>query len=730
MSAFPYYQQMDAMDCGPTCLRMIAKYYGKHFSLQTLRDRSYLARDGVSMLGIADAAESIGFKSLGVKLTWEKIANEAPLPLVAHWKQNHFVVVYRIKRNRVYVSDPETGLLEYSKEEFLKGWLSNTKNGEETGTALLLQPTPEFYQQDEEPVKRHGLRFLGKYLLPHRKLGVQLLTGLLLGAIIQVILPFLLQGIVDFGISNSDPGFIYLILAFQFVLIMSMMGINFIRRWILLHMSTRINVSLISDFLAKLMKLPVSFFETKHTGDILQRIGDHQRVESFVTTSSLNILFSLFNLIIFSIILAIFDWTILGIFLLGSALYVVWVSLFMRRRRTLDQKRFNKLSENQGKLIQLIQGIQDIKIKNAERPKRWEWENIQAGLFKVNIKGLVLDQYQEAGGRFVNELKNILIMVIAALAVINGNMTLGMLLAVSYILGQLNVPLEQLIDFMHKAQDAGISLDRLNEIHETDDEMKERTGMALLPENSEISINNLSFNYGGPHSRMVLENINLQFKKNTVTAIVGRSGSGKSTLVKLLLGFYPPVKGEIRIGDQSIVHIPSDFWRQHCGVVMQDGYIFSETIANNIALGDEEIDVEKLVHAARMACINDFIDQLPLGYNTIIGSQGLSLSGGEKQRVLIARAIYSNPEFLFLDEGTSALDATNEKRIMENLETVFKNKTVVIVAHRLSTVKNADHIVVLENGRLVEEGTHFFLSNKKGHYFTLIRNQLEMGDST
>lgn len=727
MAGFPFYQQLDAMDCGPTCLRMISRYYGKHYSLQTLRDRSYLARDGVSLLGIADAAESIGFKSLGATLTWERLQNEAPLPLIVHWKQNHFVVVYRIRKNRVYVADPLAGMTTYSREEFLKGWISTRKDGEEKGTALLLQPTPAFYQQEGEEKQRKGLGFLTKYLFPHKRLGYQLLIGLIIGAIIQLILPFLFQGIVDFGISNADPGFIFLILAFQFVLIMTAMGVNFIRRWILLHMSTRINIALISDFLIKLLRLPVGFFETRHTGDILQRVGDHKRVETFITTSSLNILFSLFNLLVFTVILALFSWKIVLIFLFGSILYFFWVWLFMKKRRALDHRRFSSLSENQSKLIQLVHGIRDIKINNAERPKRWEWENIQAGLFRINMKGLTIDQYQEAGGRFVNELKNILITVVAALAVINGSMTLGMLLAVSYILGQLNVPLEQMIQFMHKAQDASISLERLSEIHESADETENKGGMTILPEGSSIDIRNLAFSYAGPHSKPVLEDINLTLKKDSVTAIVGRSGSGKSTLVKLLLGFYPPSEGEIRIGDQSIVHIPPDFWRQHCGVVLQDGYIFADTIAGNIALGQEEIDTGKLVRAAKLASIEELIGQLPLGYNTRIGAEGLSLSGGEKQRILIARALYSNPDYLFIDEGTSSLDATNERKIMNNLASVFKGKTVVIVAHRLSTVRNADQIVLLEKGRIMEQGTHDELTKKKGPYYELIRNQLEMG---
>ncbi|HKK62307.1 MAG TPA: peptidase domain-containing ABC transporter [Bacteroidales bacterium] len=728
MAKFPFYQQLDAMDCGPTCLRMVARHYGKHFSLQTLRDRSYLARDGVSMLGIADAAESIGFKTIGASLTWERLQAEAPMPVIIHWDQSHFVVVHKIKNNRVYVADPKIGLVTYTKEEFNKKWISTRIDSEEKGAVLLLEPQPAFFDQKDEGDQRKGIGIITKYLVPHKRIGYQLLIGLILGSIIQLILPFLFQSIIDFGISNVDPGFIYLVLSFQFILIMSSLGIDFIRRWILLHTSTRINISMVSDFLVKLMRLPIGFFDTKHTGDILQRINDHKRVETFLTSSSLNMLFSLFNLIVFSIILAVFSYKILLIFLVGSGIYFLWVWFFMKRRRLLDQKQFNAQSENQGKLIQLVQGIEDIKIKNAERPKRWEWENIQANIFRINTKGLAIDQYQQAGGTFINEIKNILITVVAALAVINGSMTLGMLLAISYILGQLNVPLDQMIKLMHLTQDAGISLERLNEIHESKDETQKETGMPTIEEHAGIRLQKLGFNYGGPYTRPILKNINLELKKNTVTAVVGRSGSGKTTLMKLLLGFYPPSEGDLKIGDQSINHIPMNYWRKHLGVVMQDGYIFADTIAKNIALGYEEIDLKKLSEAVRVAAINDFIDQLPLGYNTMIGSQGLSLSGGEKQRILIARAVYNNPAFLFIDEGTSALDANNEKVIMKNLEMVFKGKTVVIVAHRLSTVKGADQILVLDEGEIAEKGTHAQLVKAKGHYFELIKNQLELGD--
>jgi ATP-binding cassette subfamily B protein len=533
---------------------------------------------------------------------------------------------------------------------------------------------------------------------------------------------------VDFGITNQDLHFIYLVLLFQFVLIISQMGIDFIRRWILLHLSTRVNISLISDFLSKLMKLPVGFFDTKLTGDILQRIGDHRRIETFMTTSSLTILFSMVNLVVFAVILAIYSLKILLIFLAGGLLYFLWINIFMKRRRTLDQKYFSKMAENQSKLIQIIHGIREIKLNNAERTSQWDWKNIQAGLFRVNMKSLSLNQYQEAGGVFINETKNILINVTAAIAVLNGNLTLGTLLAISYILGQLNGPIEQMISFFHRAQDAKISLERLGEIHDSEDEYQRETGVTVLPSIDKLVVSNLEFNYPGAIQRNVLENISLTLKKDTVTAIVGVSGSGKTTLVKLLLGFYPPAKGDIRAGDMNLQMMSPDLWRSQCGVVMQDGYIFSDTIAKNIAMGELDIKVDQLLYAAKMACVDDFIDQLPLGYNSLIGQEGLTLSGGEEQRILIARAIYKNPAFLFLDEGTSALDAQNEKRIMDNLQLVFRGKTVLVVAHRLSTVKNADQIIVLDKGKIVEEGKHNSLIAKKGHYFNLVRNQLELGN--
>jgi len=730
---FPFYKQLDAMDCGPSCVRMIAKYYGKNYTLQTLRDKSYITREGVSMLGISDAAEAIGFRSMGVRITFEQLMSEAPLPCVAHWKQNHFVVVYKVKDSKkgqvyVHVADPARGLIKFTKEEFIAGWANTKEGGEEKGLCLLLETTPDFYKADDEKLDKSGFKFLFSYLRPYKKIIVQLILGLLLGSLLQLIFPFLTQSIVDKGINNQNLDFVTLIIIAQLVLIFSRTTVEFIRSWILLHLGTRINISLISDFLIKLMKLPVAFFDTKMIGDLIQRIGDHKRIESFLTSSTLNILFSFVTLIIFGIVLLIYNVNIFLVFLAGSALYTLWVYLFMKKRRELDNRRFAQLSDNQSNVIQLITGMQEIKLNNCEKQKRWEWEGIQARLFKVNMASLSLNQYQQAGGVFINEVKNVIITFIAAKSVIEGNMTLGMMLAVQYILGQLNSPINQMITFLQTTQDAKISLERLGEIHNREnEESEEEPKIDILPEQRNLNIDDLFFQYEGPHSPFVLDEVNLEIPEKKITAIVGTSGSGKTTLIKLLLGFYNPTKGKIKLGDLYLNNVSNRIWRDKCGVVMQDGFIFSDSIANNIAVSDEYPDRQRLLHAVKVANIQEFIETLPLGYNTKIGQNGVGLSQGQKQRILIARAVYKNPEFIFLDEATNALDANNERVIMENLDQFFKGKTVVVVAHRLSTVKNADQIIVLEKGKIVEKGTHKELSKKKGAYYELVKNQLELG---
>ncbi len=729
MSRFPHYKQPDAMDCGPTCLRMIAKFYGRNFNLEYLREQSHISREGVSLLGISDAAEAIGMRSLGTKVTYEQLIKEVSKPCVVHWDQNHFVVVYKVRKGKVYVADPAFDLVKYNEQEFKKHWLATMKEGVEKGICLMLQPTPVFYEQDDDVTDRAGFSFLWRYVRPHRRLVNQLLIGFLAASIIQLIFPFLTQSIVDVGINNQDISFIYLVLAAQMMLFIGKMSVDFVRSWILLHISTRINISIISDFLIKLMKLPIGFFDTKMLGDLMQRIQDHRRIERFLTTQTLSVLFSLFNLFVFGIVLAIYSWRILLVFVIGSVLYVVWVYLFMQRRRQLDYKKFTQLSENQSMLIQLINGMPEIKLNNYEKQKRWEWERIQARLFRVNVQNLSVDQYQQAGSVFINETKNIVITVLAAMAVLSGNMTLGMMLAVQYIIGQLNTPLSDLINFLHLAQDAKISLERLGEIHNKDDEeKKEDPRINTMPVSRTIDISNLVFQYEGPHSPKVLKQINLRLPEQKVTAIVGGSGSGKTTLVKLLLGFYLPVSGSIKVGDTDLRNFSQQWWRTKVGAVMQDGFIFSDTIVNNVVVGDESIDKEKLLFAVKTANIQDFIEGLPLGYNTKIGQDGHGLSQGQKQRILIARVIYKNPDYLFFDEATNALDANNEKAIMENLNRVYEGKTVVVVAHRLSTVRNADQIVVLDQGEIVEVGNHAELTKKRGAYYNLVKNQLELGN--
>jgi ATP-binding cassette, subfamily B, bacterial len=733
--SFPSFKQLDQMDCGPTCLRMVAKHYGRNYPLHELRNKSFITREGVSLLGISDAAEAIGFRTLGVKIPFDKLFKDAVLPCVAHWYQRHFVVIYKITSKEVFIADPAAGLVSYTHEEFKKGWLSAKENGQENGVALLLEPTPEFYEREPEAAKnkRKSLTYLFGYLTQHRRFIIQLILGLLAGSIIQLALPFLTQSIVDVGINTQNIQFIYLVLAGQFVLFLSRLSVDFIRRWILLHLSTRINISIISDFLVKLFKLPMPFFEGKMIGDILRRIEDHSRIERFLSTSSLNILFSLFNLVIFGVVLVIYNVPIFLVFFGMSTLYVVFVLLFLKKRAELDYKRFQQMADNQSNLIQTVQGMSEIKMNNCETQKRWEWERIQAKLFHINVQSTRLQQFQDAGSLFLNESKNMIITVMAALAVMNGDMTLGMMLAVQYIIGQLNAPVNEFIGFTRDFQDAKISLERIGEIHSVENEEPllspdlSTEASAQVDFKASIIMKNVSFQYEGPDSPKVLDDIDLIIPEGKITAIVGASGSGKTTLMKLLLKFYNPQAGKIILGDLPLAQLPAPQWRQKCGTVMQDGFIFSDTIVRNIALGDEEVDYKKLLHAVTVANIKEHIESLPLRYNTKVGANGIGLSQGQKQRLLIARAVYKNPEYLFFDEATSALDANNEKTIMQNLDQFFKNKTVLVIAHRLSTVKNADQIIVLEKGKITEIGTHAELTATKGRYFELVKNQLELG---
>lgn len=729
---FPHYKQPDTKDCGPTCLRIIAKHYGHSFSIAALRSLSETTREGSSLLNISATAETLGFRTLGVKLNTDTL-KKATLPCILHWNNDHYVVLYKIKKNRYYISDPGYGLIDYSKEEFIERWIG--KNATETsieGIALLIEPTPklkEYASSEEEDDKMtYGFGFLFQYIFRYKSFLVQLCIGLGAGSLLQLMVPFLTQSIVDVGIKNQDINFVYLILFAQIALFAGRSGVEIIRSWILLHLSTRINISLVSDFFIKLMNLPIAFFDTKMTGDIMQRINDHQRVESVLTTSSLNVLFSAINFIVFSLVLVYYSLQIFGVFLIGSFFYFLWVAIFLKRRKELDYKRFSQVSQEQSKVIELINGMQEIKLHNAERQKRWQWEHVQARLFNISIKNLALEQYQSVGSGLINELKNILITVLAATLVIKGSITLGMMLAITYIVGQLNSPIQQFIYFIRQVQDAKISLERLGEIHNKEDEDSlVKNQVTNIAPHSGFELDHVNFRYTGS-SEEVLKDLSLYIPPHKTTAIVGTSGSGKTTLMKVLLKFYEPTSGHIQLGNHPLSNVSSKIWRSHCGVVMQEGYIFNDTIAHNIAVGEDHIDQEKLLKAIHLANIEEYIQGLPLGLNTKIGLEGNGLSTGQKQRLLIARAIYKNPEYLFFDEATSALDANNEKVIMENLNTFLKGKTAIVIAHRLSTVKNADQILVLDQGRIVEQGTHQELVAQRADYYHLVKNQLELGN--
>ncbi len=717
------------MDCGPACLKMIAAYHGKNFSMDYLRKKCYITKEGVSFLGLSEAADSAGFRTMGIKIPFEVLREKIALPCIVHWRQKHFVVVYRIRKGKIYAADPATGLVTYTQDEFEKNWAVTMVDGKPAGLALTVEPTPSLYSLDDQPEKTGGFRFLLKYFRLYRKYFGQLLLGLLIGSCIQLIFPFLTQSIIDIGINNNDLGFIYLILFAQLALILGRMSVEFIRGWLLLHIGSRVNVAVVSGFLNKLMSLPVAFFDTRLTGDIIQRIDDNHRIEDFLTSASLSILFSFVNLVVFGIVLAAFSLKIFLIFLAGTGLYILWVSLFLKPRAKLDDLRFREMSVSGSKLINIINGMQEIKLTQSETSKRWDWEVHQASLFSLKVKGLGLIQYQSAGATLVNEVMNIFITIFAATAVLKGQVTLGMMLAVQFIIGQLNIPVNQIIGFFRMSQDARISLDRLAEVHNMEDEEPlPEEKLQQMPDDRTIRINNLAFQYEGPRSPYALKDITLDIEPGRTVAIVGTSGSGKTTLLKMLLGFYQPVNGNITVGGISLSDISLRLWRNKTGAVMQDGFLFPDTIAGNLAPGAAAIDEARLREAVETANIREFIESLPLGYNTRIGANGHGLSEGQKQRLLIARIVYKDPEIVLFDEATNSLDANTEKAIVENLSGFFRNKTVVIVAHRLSTVRNADKIVVLEGGRIIETGNHRELVESRGAYYNLVKNQLELGN--
>lgn len=729
MSSFHLCRQKDSMQCGIACLSMICHYYKKNYSIETLSKYCVATNQGVSLLGMSKAANKVGLQTVCAKLSVNQLS-QVKLPCIIHWNQNHFVVLYKVKNGKKYsIADSGKGLLSYSLEEFCDHWANSTTDSDEKGIAMLLEPTDEFRSQnDDNTSKNRSFSFLYGYVKLYQKYYTQIILGLFLGCLLQLLMPFLTQAIVDIGIKYNDIGFIWLVLLGELMIVTGRTATDFIRRWLLLHISMRINISLVSDFFIKLLKLPMSFFDTKLMGDLLQRIGDHSRVQNFLTGQVLNVVFTFLSFIIFGIVLFVYDRIIFGVFIAGSIIYGLWISSFLRRRKVLDYELFEQQAINQNKTYQFITSMQEIKLQDCERRRRWEWEDTQADLFRVQMKSLKLQQTQEAGSIFINETKNILITVVAATAVINGQITLGAMLAIQYIVGQLNSPVEQFMSFLYSLQDVKISLERINEIHEgKNEESTENQAKAFDTEKS-ISIESIDFKYD-PHAlKKTLDGVSFNIPEGKVTAIVGASGSGKTTLIKLMLGYYRVMAGSISIAGRNINEYNLKWWRRHCGVVMQDGVIFSESIARNIAVDDGKIDVERLEQAAKIANIHDYVMGLPLKYNTIIGRDGVGLSQGQKQRILIARAVYKNPDFIFLDEATNALDAKNERAIVENLDEFYKGRTVVVVAHRLSTVKNADHIIVVDSGKIVETGNHTSLIEKRGAYYNLVKNQLELGN--
>ena len=728
LNRFPVEYQMDSQDCGPACLKIIAKHFGKFYSLQSLRDKCGITKEGVSLLDLSTGAESIGLRTLAIKCTIDDIVNSVPFPAIIFWKDSHFVVVYHANKKYIWISDPAKGRVKYTHEEFKKGWY---QKGAKQGVLLAIEPTAEFKDSKAEKEQRKNtFSSILKYFTPYQRNFTLIFVIMLLVTALQGMLPFISKAVIDVGIKTSDVTFINMVLIGNISILLSVMIFNVIRDWILMHITARVNIALISDYLIKLMKLPVTFFENKLLGDILQRAQDHERIRSFIMNNSLSLIFSILTFVVFSIILLIYNAIIFYIFISGSILYAGWVLLFLNIRKKMDWEYFELLSKNQSYWVETVSSIQDIKIYNYEKHRRWKWEEIQARLYHVNKRVLAITNAQNLGAQFIESIKNMGIVFFCATAVIKGEITFGVMISTQFIIGMLNGPLVQFINFIVSAQYAKISFLRINEIKQLEDEEELLSvgSTTILPENKSLILDNVNFQYT-VNSPLVLHNIYLHIPENKVTAIVGGSGCGKSTLLKLLVRLYKPSYGDIKMDKMNVNAINLRQWRSMCGVVMQDGKIFSDTILNNIVLDDEHIDYEQLRKVCRIAQIEDEINAMPKGFETNIGENGRGLSGGQKQRLLIARALYRNPQYLFLDEATNALDTINEKKIVEALNNAFLQRTVIVVAHRLSTIRNADQIVVLDKGYIVEVGNHDSLMERKGHYFQMIASQMPSLDT-
>ncbi|MEX6686682.1 peptidase domain-containing ABC transporter [Danxiaibacter flavus] len=731
---FPHEYQLDAKDCGPASIKIIAKYYGRFYSLQFLRDLCGITREGVSFLDISHACEKIGLRTLNTKITWEEL-QRAPLPCIIHWNEDHFVVLYKIKKRKkfigqssnepnhtVYISDPAKGLLKYSQQDFKKGWLGNR----DRWAVMLMEPMADFKQRDvvEKKERLKTVENVLGYFTPYKKAFRTLLFVMLIVTLLQSLLPFISKSVIDVGIQTNDVNFIYLVLIANIVIILSTLLCNVVRDWILLHLTSRVNIAIISDYLIKLMRLPITFFENKLVGDIIQRANDHERIRAFVMNNSLSFLFSTLTFFVFIGVLFSYNQLLAVIYIVGNALYIGWIFLFFSIRRKLDWEYFELVSKNQSFWVETIGGILDIKVNNYENKKRWRWEGIQVRMHKLNQKVLAINSMQTLGGQFFNQLTNLSITFFCAVQVLKGQATFGVMIATQFIIGILGGPIAQFISFIQSFQYAKISFFRLNEVHQLEEEEERVTGSVLFPDSKSLFLKNVSFQYS-VNTAPVLRNISLIIPQHQVTAIVGDSGSGKSTLLKVIMRLYKPTYGNIYIGNTNLENISLRDWRNNCGVVLQDGKIFNDTILNNIVLEDDNIDYSRLRKAVRVANIEGEIDAMPLGYQTMMGEEGRGLSGGQKQRVLIARALYKDPDYLFFDEATNSLDAINEQKIVDALDAVFNNKTVIVIAHRLSTIVKAQQIIVIHKGSVVEIGNHDILMKKEnGHYAALVKAQM------
>lgn len=719
MNNFPFIKQLDSQDCSLACLKMISKYYGVQLSNSAFSGTN-ISKRGITISDLNYTAEELGYQTLAVKLDYENVLSNVSLPAIFFWNQNHFIVVYKITKNTVYVADPAFGKTTYSKEEFLKGWTQD----KEEGILLVLEPTEKLYENAGVNQKNssRNIQYIIQYIKKHKTQFALIAITLLISSCIELVFPFFTQKILDKGVALKQVNLIYLILIAQIVLFVSRIGLEYYRSWLFIHISSRISLSIISDFLAKLMRLPLKFFNSKNTGDLIQRIQDHKRIEEFLSQDLIQTVFSFFTIIIYSFVLFYFNPTIFLIVLVGTTLELTWIFNFFKKIKLLDQKTFSLQSTDQNKIYEIINSMQEIKLNNLEDYKRYEWSAIQSNIYLNNIEKLKVNQKYESY-KFINFLQNILVVFTSALAVMNSSMTIGTMLSIVYIIGGMNNPISQLITFFLRYHLVKISFERLNEIHDKDSE-ENLSKIHTLNRIFDISVQNVSFAYD--NTNYILNNINLNIPKGKTTAIVGASGSGKTSLLKLILKFYKPQQGNITLENMPLEEVENTLWREKCGVILQDSYIFSDTIAYNISL-EETPDEERLLDAINLANINNFIENLPLKTNTFIGPEGMGISQGQKQRILIARAIYKNPDYLFFDEATNSLDAKNERIIVQNIDDYFKNKTMIIVAHRLSTVKNADQIIVLDNGQISEQGTHDELIKIKGKYFELIQNQLELG---